>query len=191
MKKNTKQGFTLIELMVVIAIIGFLSSVVLSSLADARSKANATKFRSEIKQMVNALELYKNTNGKYPYEDTLSGAVQYFSKKTNNNVESFSAGGSSLSSLLTPFLKNVPDVPTNSYNPVADSWIYYSNKVPGNGVDVQLKCAGDTTIPKYVIIFSYLNPTTINAFSELPLYEQYVTGPGWIGADPSRCYSLK
>lgn len=45
--KNFKKGFTIIELLVVVAIIGLLSSIVLASLNDARTKANKAAFKSE------------------------------------------------------------------------------------------------------------------------------------------------
>ncbi len=61
-----KAGFTLIELLVVIAIIGILSSVVLASLNSARTKARDTKRVADIKQLQIALELYYDSNSKYP-----------------------------------------------------------------------------------------------------------------------------
>ena len=64
--KETNKGFTLIELLVVIAIIGMLSSVVLASLNSARAKARDVKRLSDIRQVQNALELYRNDNQRYP-----------------------------------------------------------------------------------------------------------------------------
>jgi len=61
-----RRGFTLIELLVVIAIIGLLSSVVLASLNAARSKARDAYRRSSLQQLSVALELYYDTNGRYP-----------------------------------------------------------------------------------------------------------------------------
>ena len=63
--KKTK-GFTLIELLVVIAIISLLSSVVLAALRDARQKAQLSSIVSQVKQIQNALELYKDSTGNYP-----------------------------------------------------------------------------------------------------------------------------
>jgi prepilin-type N-terminal cleavage/methylation domain-containing protein len=69
MKKFTK-GFTLIELLVVIAIIGILSSVVLASLNSARKKGRDAKRISDISQVKLALELYFDSNRKYPVATT-------------------------------------------------------------------------------------------------------------------------
>ena len=88
--KNNK-GFTLIELLVVISIIGLLSSIVLASVKDARDKSSVTKFRSEMNQTINALELYRSTNGKYPYEDApVAGGSILNANRYNDNTESAS-----------------------------------------------------------------------------------------------------
>lgn len=60
----------MIELMVVISIIALLSSIVLASLNSARAKAQSAKFVAELKQLQNALELYRTDNGNYPNEGT-------------------------------------------------------------------------------------------------------------------------
>lgn len=59
-------GFTLIELLVVITIIGLLASVVLSSLNTARQNARDSARLQEARQLMTALELYRNTHGGYP-----------------------------------------------------------------------------------------------------------------------------
>lgn len=65
--KKQSPGFTLIELMVVIAIIGLLASTVLAALQDTRMLARDAKRVTEAKQMQNALELYRNrNNGLFP-----------------------------------------------------------------------------------------------------------------------------
>jgi general secretion pathway protein G len=64
LKYRLSKGFTLIELMVVISIISLLSSIVLASVKEVREKARATKFRAEVDQFINALELYRADNKK-------------------------------------------------------------------------------------------------------------------------------
>lgn len=61
-KKIKTYGFTLIELLVVIAIIGVLASIVLVSLGGARAKASASKAKSDLAQIMTALELYQSDN---------------------------------------------------------------------------------------------------------------------------------
>lgn len=66
MTNKTKRGFTLIEMMVVISIIGLMSSVVLSAVTSARVKARDTQRKTQTAQFRNALELYFSANGRYP-----------------------------------------------------------------------------------------------------------------------------
>ncbi len=61
-----QKGFTLIELLVVVAIISLLSSVVLASVRESRNKAELSSVITQVKQVQNALELYKNETGTYP-----------------------------------------------------------------------------------------------------------------------------
>jgi type II secretion system protein G len=61
-----KKGFTLIELMTVVAIIGILASIVTVSLVSSRAKGRDAKRVSDIKTIQLALETYYNDNGYYP-----------------------------------------------------------------------------------------------------------------------------
>lgn len=72
-KKN--KGFTVLELLVVVAIIGILSAIIMASLNSSRSKGRDAKRIEELRQMVNALELYYNVNGVYPSRAQLYSAT--------------------------------------------------------------------------------------------------------------------
>jgi prepilin-type N-terminal cleavage/methylation domain-containing protein len=74
MKKMKKQkGFTLIELMVVISIIGLLASVVLVALNDTRKKGRDTVRVANANQIVKALDFYFDKFGSYP-DSSLDGS---------------------------------------------------------------------------------------------------------------------
>lgn len=78
MKLYIKQhGFTLIELLVVISIISLLSSVVLSSLNDARIKAKKAAFTETVLSIRTAMEIYRSTQGNYPSEGTIYSQGTY------------------------------------------------------------------------------------------------------------------
>ncbi len=73
MKKKNK-GFTLIELMVVIAIIGLLSSLVLAAITNARQKAENSRTVQTVRQLQNQLAIYNLDNGGYPNPTGSAGA---------------------------------------------------------------------------------------------------------------------
>lgn len=61
-----KKGFTLIEMLIVIAIIGILASIVLVGLGPVQRRGRDARRISDLKQVQNALELYFNKCGYYP-----------------------------------------------------------------------------------------------------------------------------
>lgn len=66
---DAKQAFTLIEILIVVAIIGILASIALIGLGGTRVKARDSKRIAEVRQIQSALELYFNRCGWYPGED--------------------------------------------------------------------------------------------------------------------------
>ncbi len=62
-----QEGFTLIETLIVLAIIGVLTSVIIPAVNYAREKAYYSRTLSEYKSMETALEMYvADHNGQYP-----------------------------------------------------------------------------------------------------------------------------
>jgi prepilin-type N-terminal cleavage/methylation domain-containing protein len=62
-----RQGFTLIELMVVMSIISFLSSIVLATVRTAREKALDARRKEDLNQILIALNLYYDDHGFLPH----------------------------------------------------------------------------------------------------------------------------
>lgn len=65
-RRRDAEGFTLIELMVVIVIIGMLAAIVVPRFMGAAGKASQTAARGQISSFKTALQLYKLDNGTYP-----------------------------------------------------------------------------------------------------------------------------
>lgn len=65
--QNKEKGFTIIELLVVVAIIGILTSITMAFLSDAREKSRDSRRFDDLRQIKNALGLYNtDNNGLYP-----------------------------------------------------------------------------------------------------------------------------
>lgn len=61
-----QRGFTLMELMVVIVILGVLASLVVPNLMGNKDRADRQKAVSDILALENALDMYKLDNHRYP-----------------------------------------------------------------------------------------------------------------------------
>lgn len=67
-KKYTR-GFTLLELMIVVVILGILAAVVVPKIMDRPDQARITKAKQDIRAIEAALNLYKLDNFKFPTTD--------------------------------------------------------------------------------------------------------------------------
>lgn len=65
---NYKIAFTLIELLIVIAVLGVLTTIVVLRFTGVQDSARDAKRQSELKQYQTSLEVYANKNGNYPIQ---------------------------------------------------------------------------------------------------------------------------
>lgn len=67
-QKRKDDGFTLVEVMVTLVIIGLLTTFVVLNVLPAQGKAQVQKARGDITAIETALEMYKLENFNYPTE---------------------------------------------------------------------------------------------------------------------------
>ncbi len=114
---NHKKGFTFIELLVVISIIGVLSTVVLASLNSARAKARDAKREKDAYELRTALSMYFTDHGNFPLCDLYEGVEPDGGFVVRSNEALWN---SCLGLKLNPYIKEVPQDPNGS------SYYYYS-----------------------------------------------------------------
>ncbi|KTD16105.1 GspG family T2SS major pseudopilin variant LspG [Legionella jordanis] len=79
-----QSGFSLIEIMVVVVILGILASIVVPKIISRPDEARVVKAKQDVLAIQNALDLYKLDNGVYPSTD--QGLVALVQKPTTNPV---------------------------------------------------------------------------------------------------------
>ena len=77
-----QQGFTLIEVMIVMVILGIMATLIVPNIIGRPDEARVTVAKSDIMAISNALELYKIDN--YTYPSTAQGLEALVSKPSGN-----------------------------------------------------------------------------------------------------------
>jgi general secretion pathway protein G len=112
-REHSPAGFTLIELMVVILIIGLLATIVVQNLRSATDRAKRVKAQADISQLKSALDRYYLDAGSYPTSD--QGLAALMAAPDNGNVPKDWGG---------PYIEKIP------LDPWGHAYFYQSD---GNG----------------------------------------------------------
>lgn len=136
---NPKMGFSLIELLIIIGIIGILAGLLMANFVGVRQRARDGARKSDVRQIQSALELYRSDVGRYslvtssPFRlntsacptssGLVSGAITYMQKipcdpmgtGINYNVGSYYYRSNSSGSTYTlgACIENANDLDTN------------------------------------------------------------------------------
>lgn len=117
-----QRGFTLIEIMVVVIIIGILAAIVAPNVIGRIDDAQITKAKAEISNIENALKFYRLDNFTYP--STEQGLEALVAKPADPNIKNWKTGG---------YLDRLPS------DPWGNPYIYLS---PGNQGEIDVYTLG-------------------------------------------------
>jgi len=87
-----RRGFTIIEVLVVVLILGILASLLVPRIMDAPDKAKVVEAKTNINVIVGALKMYRLDNGAYPSAD--QGLMALVKKPETGDIpRNWKAGG--------------------------------------------------------------------------------------------------
>ena len=115
--KVSRKGFTLIEILVVISIVGLLSSVFLVGLSGFRSRGRDARRLADIKAVQQGVEIYYTQCGFYPGDATGGVCVQGLAGK-----KTWTALSAALTGLPDLKISKVPTDPLD--NPAVQEYLY-------------------------------------------------------------------
>ena len=118
-----KSGFTLVELMVVVAIIGILAAVVYANFNDARAQSRDKARMVALKEAQLALEFYKAQYGQYPAQGC--GGANTFAGP-GSATAGFAQCDDYMQGLVPDFLPELPRDP-NRENEAGVGFYYQTN----------------------------------------------------------------
>jgi len=145
------KGFTLIEVLVVIAIIGILATVALMSFTGTRAKARDSKRKADLHQVQTALGVFYDTRGTYPTSTSVWNA-------SSPDYGAASTTGSADYNALAPYLaENIAILPMDPLNPtnnpgINDTYMYRYVSDAGRNFAIVLETESDDDDSPYVIL---------------------------------------
>jgi prepilin-type N-terminal cleavage/methylation domain-containing protein len=164
--RRHRAGFTLVELLTVIAIIGVLAAMVLAAMAGVRNKAKKVKAQLEMSQLALAIQHYDSTYGRFPVSDAAQAAANANQGNAAQQNGDFTYGGIIGGvSVFTPnyqvtndqvvaILMNLTNYP-NTSNPTVNA-NYMKN--PQQQIFLNAKMSGDTSSPGIGTDLVYRDP---------------------------------
>ena len=117
---KTNKAFTLIEVLVVTAVISLMASIVSANVSASRQKAEDAHMKTEVQQVRNAVELYRQDNGGVPIPTVPEGSSYVAGSMVAEDTNEYK---SSMQKLVPKYIPEVPTSPSGlsySYLATAD-----------------------------------------------------------------------
>jgi general secretion pathway protein G len=136
-RRSNEAGFTLIEIMVVIAIIGILATLIVPKIMGRTDDARATAAKQDVSTIMQALKLYRLDIGRYPTVD--QGLKALVEKPTSEPVPQNWKSGGYLESLPKDPWGNVYQFSNPGTNNEIDVFSFGADgKLGGAGLDADI-----------------------------------------------------
>ena len=115
LKRKMKKGFTLVEILIVVVILGILAAIVIPQFSQASSEANENRLKADLQTLRSQLQLYK-----VQHNDVIPAtAAAFVTAMTTTDAQGFG-----------PYMMTIPD---NPFVPAAvDGTSVDDTNTPGN-----------------------------------------------------------
>ena len=152
--RKTKSGFTLVEILIVVIILGILAAIVIPQFTNASTSARVASLQGQVQTLRSQIQLFK-----LQHNDVLPDLVtnQWNQLMSKTNVSG--AVDTTATGVYGPYLESIPTNPLNSFSTVAAA--------PGASVGWVYSTSGATAG-----IITATNQTATLAFNESTLLVQ-------------------
>ena len=119
-KLNTKRGgFTLVEIMIVVAIIALLAAIAVPNFLRSRKRSQATQVLEDLRIIDSAVDQYAIENNRTAGSSVLWADVQKYVK---TGTRLYTSGGADIlgNAFTMPTVDSAPRVPTSTFNSLSD-----------------------------------------------------------------------
>ena len=115
---RSSRGFTLVEIMIVVAIIALLAAIAVPNFLRARKRSQATHIMNDLRMLDNAIDQYAIDTAKLAGFNPAFADLQNY-LKTDTNL--YSTGNDIFGDTYGPFtVDSIPVVPTSAFNALSD-----------------------------------------------------------------------
>ena len=130
-RKSSRNGFTLVEILIVVVILGILAAIVVPQFTNASESGRVSSIQSLLQTLRSQIQLYKMQHG-----DTLPNLVTNWTPLTQPSTYNSQSYG--------PYMQAVPENPLNNQSGVSDASTNLSALTTLTAINGAIKSPGAT-----------------------------------------------
>ncbi len=148
--RKSISGFTIVELLIVVVVIGILAAIVTVAYTGIQAKAKDTKTISAVKSWVKALRLYEVENGSLPTSNSCLGKTTTYDGNGQCYSTTYWVVKTPLLNLLSPYMTTQPEPDTSQIDSTNNpDWrgAFYNYWSAGDKHQIYMMLTGTSSCP--------------------------------------------